>query len=85
MAEKYEEIVRSAEEIVKSFVEAVKDLPEVKETYFPQENFNIVREDAAPAAYEEQAKFRKRFLSNAPASDDQGNLLVEVAGWAGER
>jgi hypothetical protein len=30
----------------------------------------------------ERAEFRKRFISNMPGSDDQGNLKVEVAKWA---
>ncbi|MEM2192611.1 MAG: hypothetical protein QXG38_03245 [Candidatus Hadarchaeales archaeon] len=82
MVDEREEIAKSAEEIVKYFMETTKDLPEVKETYFTQEKFNIVREDGAPISMK---RFRKAFLSNAKRSDESGNLLVEVAGWAGER
>lgn len=85
MAERLKEIERSAEEIVKSFVEAAKELPKLKETYYSQEAYNIVRPDGKPAPADERAKFRKRFISNMPGSDDEGNLKVEVAKWAGER
>lgn len=85
MREKQEEIIRSAEEIVNSFIQAVAGLPEVKETYFAQENFNVLRKDGAPAPPEELARFREEFLSNAPASDEHGNLVVEVARWAEKR
>jgi hypothetical protein len=85
MAERQKEIERSAEEIVESFVEAAKKLPELKETYYSQEAYNIVRPDGKPIPAEERAEFRKRFISNMPGSDDHGNLKVEVARWAGER
>ncbi|MDI6642833.1 MAG: hypothetical protein QMD95_02130 [Candidatus Hodarchaeaceae archaeon] len=85
MAERQKEIERSAEEIVRSFVEAAKELPELKETYYSQEAYNIVRPDGKPTPAEELAKFRKRFISNMPSSDEQGNLKVEVARWAEER
>ncbi|MFN4133542.1 MAG: hypothetical protein ACK4GQ_04150 [Candidatus Hadarchaeales archaeon] len=85
MSDRQEEIAKSAEEIVNSFVEATRDIPEVKETYFTQESFNIVREDGCPTPPEELARLRRAFLFNAPGSDDSGNLLVEVAGWVGER
>ncbi len=85
MTKREKEIERSAEEIVKSFVEAAKELPELKETYYSQEVYNIVRPDGKPTPAEGRAKFRKRFISNMPTSDDQGNLKVEVARWAEER
>jgi predicted Asp-tRNA(Asn)/Glu-tRNA(Gln) amidotransferase subunit C len=85
MTERREEIERSAEEIVRSFVEAAEKLPELKETYYTQEAYNILRPDGKPTSAEERAEFRKRFISNMPSSDDQGNLKVEVARWAGER
>ncbi|MEW6592552.1 MAG: hypothetical protein AB1305_02550 [Candidatus Hadarchaeota archaeon] len=81
MAEKMKEIEKSAEEIVESFVEAAKGLPELKETYYSQEEHNIVRPDGKPTPPEELAKFRKRFISVMPGSDDAGNLKVEVAKW----
>ena len=85
MAERIKEIERSAEEIVESFVEATKELPELKETYYNQEAYNIVRPDGEPTPPKERTEFRKRFISNMPSSDDHGNLKVEVARWAGER
>ena len=85
MSEREKEIERSAEEIVKSFVEATKELPKLKETYYSQEAYNIVRPDGKPTPAEERANFRKRFISNMPTSDDQGNLKVEVARWVEER
>jgi len=84
MAERVKEIERSAEEIVESFVEATKELPELKETYYNQEAYNIVRPDGEPTPLKECAEFRKRFISNMPSSDDHGNLKVEVARWVGE-
>ena len=85
MGERLKEIERSAEEIVESFVEATKEIPELKETYYSQEACNVVRPDGKPTPVEECAEFRKRFISNMPSTDDQGNLKVEVARWAGER
>lgn len=85
MVERQREIERSAEEIVESFVEATKELPELKETYYSQDAYNIVRPDGEPAPAKERTEFRKRFISNMPGSDEQGNLKVEVARWAGER
>jgi predicted Asp-tRNA(Asn)/Glu-tRNA(Gln) amidotransferase subunit C len=85
MTERQREIERSAEEIVESFVEAAKKLPELKETYYNQETYNIVRSDGEPTPAKERAEFRKRFISNMPGVDDHGNLKVEVARWAGER
>jgi predicted Asp-tRNA(Asn)/Glu-tRNA(Gln) amidotransferase subunit C len=82
MTEKLEEVKRSAQEVIDSFVEASKDLPEMKETYYSQEIHNIVRSDGEPTSEEERAPFRKKFISNMPKSDDQGNLKVEVARWA---
>ncbi len=85
MAERQKEIERSAEEIVQSFVEATKELPELNETYYNQEAYNIVRPDGEPTPEENRLEFRKRFISNMPGSDDQGNLRVEVARWVKER
>jgi len=85
MDERQREIKRSAEEIVQSFIEAAKELPELKETYYSQEAYNVVRLDGKPTGIDVRADFRKRFISNMPAKDDQGNLKVEVARWAGER
>jgi hypothetical protein len=82
MAAKLKEIERSAQEIIDSFVEAAKDLPELKETYYSQEAYNVVSPDGEPTPEKERAAFRKRFISNMPGSDDQGNLKVEVAKWA---
>jgi predicted Asp-tRNA(Asn)/Glu-tRNA(Gln) amidotransferase subunit C len=82
---KLKEIERSAEEIVESFVEAAEELPELRETYYSQESYNVVRPDGEPSREKERAEFRKRFISIMPGVDDQGNLRVEVAKWAGER
>jgi hypothetical protein len=81
MDEKLKEIERSAEEIVNSFVEAAKGLPKLKETYYSQDEFNIMRPDGKPTSAEELAWFRKRFISIMPGSDEEGNLKVEVARW----
>lgn len=85
MGEKQREIERSAEEIVQSFVRDASELPELEETYYSQEAFNVVRPDGAPAPAEEREEFRKRFISNMPSSDKRGNLRVEVASWSEER
>ena len=82
MAEKIKEIERSAEEIVESFVKSAETLPEMKETYYSQEAYNIVRQDGNPTTEPERQKFRKAFISIMPHSDDKGNLKVEVAKWA---
>ena len=85
MAERIKEIERSAEEIVESFVKSAEALPEMKETYYSQEAYNIVRPDGEPTSETERSEFRKRFISNMPSSDDAGNLKVEVAKWSKER
>ena len=85
MGERSREIERSAEEIVKSFVKASEKLPALKETYYSQEAFNIMRPDGEPTPAPERAEFRERFISNMPGSDDKGNLKVEVAKWSKER
>lgn len=85
MAERAKEIERSAEEIVESFVKASEKLPELKETYYSQEAYNIMRPDGEPTPEAERQQFRKRFISNMPNSDDKGNLKVEVAKWSKER
>lgn len=77
---KLKEIERSAEEIVESFVKAAEELPKLKETYYSQELYNIVRPDGEPSR-EERAEFRKRFILIMPSADEQGNLKVEVAKW----
>jgi predicted Asp-tRNA(Asn)/Glu-tRNA(Gln) amidotransferase subunit C len=85
VGQKQKEIERSAEEIVESFVRATEDLPKLKETYYSQETYNVVRPDGEPTREKERAEFRKRFISIMPGADEQGNLRVEVAKWAGER
>ena len=80
--EREREIERSAEEIVRSFVEAAEKLPELKETYYSKESYNVVRPDGEPKRAGELAEFRKRFISIAPGTDEDGNLKVEVAKWA---
>ncbi len=85
MVERSREIERSAEEIVQSFVKASEKLPELKETYYSQEAYNITRPDGEPTSEPERAAFRERFISNMPGSDDKGNLKVEVAKWSKER
>ena len=85
MAERVKEIERSAEEIVESFVKAAETLPKLKETYYSQEAYNIVRPDGEPTSMSELSEFRKRFVSNMPSSDEKGNLRVEVAKWSKER
>ncbi|RLG56380.1 MAG: hypothetical protein DRN83_04215 [Hadesarchaea archaeon] len=85
MTDKMKEIERSAEEIVKSFTQAAEKLPELKEMYYSQEIYNIVRADGEPSPAEIRAEFRKRFISNMPRSDEEGNLKVEAARWAKER
>jgi len=85
MAEKIKEIERSAEEIVESFVKSTEALPELKETYYSQEAYNIFRPDGEPTPEAERSEFRKRFISNMPSSDEKGNLKVEVAKWSKER
>ena len=82
---KLKEIERSAEEIVESFVRAAEELPKLKETYYSQETYNVVRPDGKPTREKERAEFRKRFISIMPGADEQGNLRVEVAKWAEER
>ena len=76
-----EEIKRSAEEIVEEFVKATSDLPEVEESYYSSEEFNLTRPDGEPSSEEERSEFRARFLSIAPGSDDEGRVRVEVAKW----
>lgn len=77
---KLKEIERSAEEMLDSFIEAARDLPSLKETYYSQDLYNIMRPDGEPL--KERAEFRERFIANMPSSDDEGNLRVEVAKWA---
>ena len=78
---KRREIERSVEEIVESFVEAAIDLPTLEETYYSRKLYNVVRPDGKPTPVEQRGDFRGRFLSAAPATDEQGNLRVEVAKW----
>jgi hypothetical protein len=85
MAERIKEIERSAEEIVESFVREAETLPELKETYYSQEAYNIVRPDGEPTPGEELSRFKERFIKNMPGSDEKGNLRVEVARWSRER
>lgn len=85
MGERAKEIERSAEEIVESFVKASEKLPELKETYYSQEAYNIMRPDGEPNPEAERLQFRKKFISNMPSTDDKGNLKVEVAKWSKER
>ena len=85
MVERLKEIERSAEEIVESFVKAAETLPEMKETYYSQEAYNIVRPDGEPTSKAKGSEFRGRFIANMPGSDDKGNLKVEVAKWSKER
>ena len=75
------EIERSAEEIVESFVKAAEGLPALEETYYSHELYNITRPDGKPSSSKERADFRKRFVSNMPGADEDGNLRVEVARW----
>ena len=77
-----QEIERSVEEMVKSFLKAAGKLPELKETYYSRESYNVVRPDGEPKPAGELAEFRKRFISTAPGTDRDGNLKVEVAKWA---
>jgi predicted Asp-tRNA(Asn)/Glu-tRNA(Gln) amidotransferase subunit C len=79
---KLKEIERSAEEIVESFARAAEALPKLKETYYGQETYNVVRPDGKPLPKRERSEFRKRFISIMPGSDEEGNLRVEVAKWA---
>lgn len=83
--DKLKEIERSAEKIVESFVHAAESLPKLKETYYSQEFYNIVRPDGKPSPRGEHSEFRKRFISIMPDSDERGNLRVEVAKWAKKR
>ncbi|MGC8816903.1 MAG: Asp-tRNA(Asn) amidotransferase subunit GatC [Candidatus Hadarchaeum sp.] len=85
MVEKQGEIERGAEEIIASFLKATENLPEIKETYYSLEAYNVVRPDDEPSPPEECAAFRSRFLSLMPKSDELGNLKVEVAKWSKER
>ncbi len=85
MGERSKEIERSAEEIVESFVKASAKLPALKETYYSQEAYNIMRPDGEPTPETERKEFRERLISNMPGSDDKGNLKVEVAKWSKER
>jgi len=83
MAEKrLKEIERSAAEIVESFVKAADGLPTLEETYYSHRRYNIMRPDGEPSSSKERTDFRKRFVSNMPGSDEDGNLRVEVAKWA---
>lgn len=82
MAEQGEdEVELSAEEIIKSFVEATKDMPSEVETYYSHEVYNVLRPDGEPSSDEVRRDFRRRFLSIAPAVDEEGNLRAEVARW----
>ena len=81
MSEREREIERSAEEIVESFVKAAERLPELKETYYSHEIYNITHPDGKPSSERERAEFRKRFAAIAPGVDEEGNLRVEVAKW----
>jgi len=85
MSERAKEIEKSAEEIVESFVKDAEKLPELKETYYSQETYNITRPDGEPSPEAERLSFRRKFISNMPGSDDKGNLKVEVAKWSKER
>jgi len=85
MGEKLKEIERGAEEIIENFIKSVETLPELKETYYSQEAYNIMRPDGDPTQETERSEFRKRFISNMPSTDDRGNLKVEVARWTKER
>lgn len=76
---KLKDIERSAEEILESFVKTTEDLPSLKETYYSQDLYNIMRPDSKPV--KGSADFRKRFIKNAPSCDEEGNLRVEVAKW----
>lgn len=77
-----EEIERSAEEIVQAFIEAERGLPQLEETYYSHRVYNVTRADGEPSPRQEREDFRKRFISIMPASDEKGNLRVEVARWA---
>ena len=85
MSEREKKIERSAEEIVESFVRAAEELPKLKETYYNQETYNVVRPDGEPSSEKERIEFRKHFISIMPGADEQGNLRVEVAKWVEER
>lgn len=85
MGDREEEIKRSAEEIIASFVKATENIPELKETYYSLEAYNVVRTDDEPSSEEERSLFRSRFISLMPKSDELGNLKVEVARWSKER
>jgi predicted Asp-tRNA(Asn)/Glu-tRNA(Gln) amidotransferase subunit C len=85
MGERLREIERSAEEIIQTFVKSTENLPEMKETYYSLEAYNVVRPDGEPSPEEERRKFRERFISIMPRSDEKGNLRVEVAAWLKER
>jgi predicted Asp-tRNA(Asn)/Glu-tRNA(Gln) amidotransferase subunit C len=76
-----EEVERSAEEIVEEFTRVTEGLPTVRESYYGREEFNIMRPDGEPAPEGKLVEFKRRFLSIAPGSDEEGNVCVEVAGW----
>lgn len=76
-----EEIKESAEEIVDSFSEIAENLPEQEETYYQQSTVNVLRSDGEPTSREELDEFRERFRGIMPESDEEANLIVEVAKW----
>jgi hypothetical protein len=77
-----EEIKKSAEEIVEEFVRLTQHLPPAPEQYYLEESVNVTRRDGEPTPPSEREDFRRRFLSVAPASDEDGSIKAEVAQWA---
>jgi Asp-tRNA(Asn)/Glu-tRNA(Gln) amidotransferase C subunit len=76
------EVERGAEEILQALSRSLEILTLEKETYYPGELHQPLREDGKPSPAEERESFRKGLLSLAPSKDEEGNLRVEAAGWA---
>lgn len=76
-----EKIKRSAEQIVESFEKTTKELPPLKETYYIEDIPHTLRSDSELLSKTTSSDFRERFKKIMPASDENGNLKVEVAKW----
>lgn len=79
--EREEKIKKSAEEIVESFERVTKDLPPLEETYYIGDIAHTLRTNSKLLSKEKRADFRDRFKRIMPASDEDGNLKVEIAKW----
>lgn len=79
--ERKKKIKQSAERIVESFEKATKEIPPLEETYYIKDIPHTLRSDGELLSKEKRSDFRSRFKSIMPASDENGNLKVEIAKW----